>query len=95
MDKSWTGRNFGEFYEFWKSLPLSNRQAFVDSNGVATAWVGDQMRFGDFPGRSFSFERVFLILATPEEKKLYRRRIEDRLRKDSELVGEVLKTLYL
>ena len=50
-----------DFLEVWETLD-EPRQCFVDLNGVAEAWTGDQNRFGDFPGRSFGFDHVLRAL---------------------------------
>jgi hypothetical protein len=85
--------NFIEFKKKWDALP-EPRQCFVDLNGVPCCWTGDSNKFGDCPGRSFGFENVFLALTTPEERKVLRRQIEDRLRKSPRALGTALALRY-
>jgi len=85
---------FNRFLEEWRHLTPSQRQCFVDLNGLARCWNGSQDRFGDSPGRSFGFSSVFLALTTPEERKVLRRRLEDLIRKDDRALGDALSIIY-
>ena len=55
-------KNHQEFLEAWAATP-EPKQCFVDGNGVASVWSGDQNRFGDCPGRQFGFEHVSRVLS--------------------------------
>ena len=61
MDNAVTVKTKKDFLKVWETLPTP-RQCFIDLNGVARVWSGDQNRFGDLPGRSFGFDHTLFFL---------------------------------
>jgi len=51
-------RTKSQFVDVWCSLK-SPRRCFIDRNGIAQAWTGDESRFGDIPGRGFGFHNTY------------------------------------